>query len=55
MGLRWFRDRTALGRDHGISHATACCYPGEVVDVLAGQALDLHQALHRATAEGLTT
>src|SRR6185437_554163 len=33
LGLRWFRDRTAidaLGRDHGISRATAYRYVGEV-------------------------
>ncbi|MER6178837.1 hypothetical protein [Streptosporangium sp. NPDC001681] len=57
MGLRWFRDRTdraALGRDHGISRATAYRYIDEVIDVLADQAPDLHQALRRATDEGLT-
>ncbi|MBB4919121.1 transposase family protein [Streptosporangium saharense] len=57
MGLRWFRDRTdraALGRDHGISRATAYRYIDEVIDVLADQAPDLHQALRRATDAGLT-
>lgn len=57
MGLRWVRDRTdraALGRDHGISRATAYRYIDEVIDVLADQAPDLHQALRRAVDEGLT-
>jgi hypothetical protein len=57
LGLRWFRDRTApdaLARDHGISRATAYRYRDEVIDVLAGQAPDLHQALERAQGEGLT-
>lgn len=56
LGLRWFRDRTtpeALARDHAISRATACRYRDEVIDVLAGQAPDLHQALQRAGEEGL--
>jgi hypothetical protein len=57
MGLRWFRegtDRAALGRDHGVSRATAYRYIDEVIGVLAEQAPDLHQALRRATDEGLT-
>ncbi|WP_406311874.1 transposase [Streptosporangium sp. NBC_01639] len=57
MGLRWFRDRTdrgALGRDHGVSRATAYRYIDEVIEVLADQAPDLHQALRRAVDEGLT-
>ena len=57
LGLRWFRDRTApdaLARDHGISRATAYRYRDEVIDVLADQAPDLHQALERAHGEGLT-
>jgi hypothetical protein len=56
LGLRWFRDRStpeALARDHAISRATACRYRDEVIDVLAGQAPDLHQALQRASEEGL--
>jgi hypothetical protein len=56
LGLRWFRqnaDVTALGRDHGISRATAYRYLDEVVTVLAEQAPDLHNALHRATTEGM--
>src|ERR1700722_13024589 len=41
LGLRWFLDRTAveaLGRDHGISRATAYRYAGEVTGVLAARA-----------------
>jgi hypothetical protein len=41
MALRWFRDRTrieALGRDHGVSRATAYRYVAEAVDVLSEQA-----------------
>ncbi len=56
LGLRWFRDRTApdaLARDHRISRATAYRYRDEVIDVLADQAPDLHQALERAHGEGL--
>jgi hypothetical protein len=57
LGLRWFRqnaDITALARDAGISRATGYRYLDEVVTVLAGQAPDLHEALHRAKTEGLT-
>jgi hypothetical protein len=57
LGLRWFRNRTAvdaLARDHGISRATAYRYVDEVIEVLAGQAPDLHQALERAKGEGLS-
>jgi hypothetical protein len=49
--LRWFRDRTdpaALGRDHGVSRATAYRYIDETVEVLAAQAPDLHDAVQRA-------
>jgi hypothetical protein len=56
LALRWFRDRTridALGRDHGLSRATAYRYVGEAVDVLAGQAPGLAQALERALAQGV--
>ena len=56
LGLRWFRDRTApdaLARDHGISRATAYRYLEEVIEVLAGQAPDLREALERAGEEGL--
>jgi hypothetical protein len=54
--LRWFRDRTrieALGRDHGISRATAYRYVAEAVDVLSDQAPDLADALERALADGV--
>jgi DDE superfamily endonuclease len=56
LALRWFRDRTrtgALGRDHGISRATACRYVAEAVEVLSEQAPDLPYALERALAEGM--
>jgi hypothetical protein len=54
--LRWFRDNTdpaALGRDHGISRATAYRYIDEAIKVLAAQAPDLHQALGHAEVSGL--
>jgi hypothetical protein len=41
LALRWFRDRTrieALGRDHGVSPATAYRYVAEAVDVPSAQA-----------------
>jgi hypothetical protein len=53
---RWFRDRTdpaRLGRDHGISRATAYRYLDEGIAVLAACAPDLHEALECATGEGL--
>jgi hypothetical protein len=56
LALRWFRDRTrieALGRDAGISRATAYRYVDEAVDVLAEQAPSLAEALERALAEGM--
>jgi DDE superfamily endonuclease len=56
FGLRWFRDGTditTLGRDHGVSRATAYRYLEEVITVLADQAPDLHEALERARAEGM--
>ena len=56
LALRWFRDRTrieALGRDHGVSRATACRYVAEAVDVLSAQAPGLAEALERALAEGV--
>lgn len=56
LGLRWFRQNaevTALARDAGISRATGYRYLDEVITVLAEQAPDLHQALHRAKADGL--
>jgi hypothetical protein len=54
--LRRFRDRTRieqLGRDHGVSRATAYRYVDEGTEVLAAQAPDLHQALERAREEGI--
>jgi hypothetical protein len=56
LALRWFRDRTrteALGRDHGVSRATACRYVAEAVDVLSEQAPGLAEALERALADGV--
>jgi DDE superfamily endonuclease len=56
LALRWFRDRArieALGRDHGVSRATAYRYLAEAVDVLSAQAPDLPQALERAMADGV--
>ena len=56
LALRWFRDRTrieALGRDHGVSRATAYRYVAEAVDVLSEQAPGLPEALERAIAEGV--
>lgn len=57
FGLRWFRedrDVPALARDHGISRATGYRYLGEVIEVLAAQAPDLHEALQRAKDDGAT-
>ena len=54
--LRRFRDRTwveQLGRDHGVSRATAYRYVAEGTEVLAAQAPDLHEALERAREEGV--
>jgi hypothetical protein len=56
LGLRWFRDRAAigsLGRDHGISRATAYRYVDEVIAVLAAAAPELPGALARAMAQGV--
>jgi DDE superfamily endonuclease len=56
LGLRWFRDRTAIGalaRDHGISRATAYRYAAEVIEVLAAAAPELPEALERARADGV--
>ncbi|WP_407924362.1 transposase family protein [Actinokineospora pegani] len=50
LGLRWFRQRadvTALGRDHGISRATAYRYLDEDIEVLG--------VLYAAAAQGLPT
>lgn len=57
FGLRWFRegrDVAALARDCGISRATGYRYLDEVIEVLAAQAPDLHEALQRAKDDGLT-
>ena len=56
LGLRWFRDKTAvesLARDHGISRATGYRYVDEVIGVLAARAPELPDALARALAEGV--
>jgi DDE superfamily endonuclease len=56
LALRWFRDRArieALGRDHGVSRATAYRYVAEAVDVLSQQAPGLAEALERALADGV--
>jgi hypothetical protein len=56
LALRWFRDRTRieqLGRDHGVSRATAYRYVAEAVDVLSEQAPGLAEALERAMAAGV--
>jgi len=57
FGLRWFReDREIedLARDHAISRATGYRYLTEVINVLAAQAPDLHQALEQAKTDGAT-
>ena len=43
-----------LARDAGISQATAYRCLGEGIDVLAGQAPDLHQVLDRCRLDGMT-
>jgi hypothetical protein len=56
LGLRWFRDKTAitsLARDHGISRATGYRYVDEVIAVLAAEAPELPDALARAMADGV--
>lgn len=56
LGLRWFRQDAeipALGRDHGVSRATAYRYVDEVIKVLAAQAPDLHEALQHAKEQGI--
>jgi hypothetical protein len=55
--LRWFRERGCvhcLARDAGISQATGYRYLHEGIDVLAGQAPDLHQVLDRCRDEEMT-
>jgi hypothetical protein len=53
--LAWFRKRddlAVLGAGFGISRATAYRYHDEAIRVLADQASDLHEALHRAKDDG---
>jgi hypothetical protein len=55
--LRWFRERGCvhcLARDAGVSQATGYRYLHEGVDVLAGQASDLHEVLEHCRREGMT-
>jgi hypothetical protein len=55
--LRWFLDDTRLtqlARDNGLSLSTAYRYLHEGLTVLAAGAPDLHTALERAKAAGLT-
>ena len=55
FALVWFRERRlipVIGQGLGISQATAYRYLAAAVDVLAAQAPDLHQALHRVSEEG---
>ncbi|MGW2936918.1 HARBI1 family protein [Streptomyces sp. NPDC001156] len=55
--LRWFLDGTRLAqlaRDNGLSSSTAYRYLHEGLAVLAAGAPDLHTALERAKAAGLT-
>jgi hypothetical protein len=55
MVLVWFRKgevKTLLGAGFGISRATAYRYLAEGILVLAAQAPDLHDALHRVAADG---
>ncbi|MGW5789246.1 transposase family protein [Saccharopolyspora sp. NPDC003752] len=56
LGLRWFLDRTPipkLARDNNIGRATGYRYIDEVIDVLADQAPDLHEALEDAAGQGV--
>lgn len=53
--LAWFRnqgDIALVGAGFGVSRATAYRYRDEVIDVLAAQAPDLHEALARVAADG---
>jgi hypothetical protein len=55
LGLRWFRqgvEVTTLARDHKVSRATGYRYLDEVIEVLADQAPDLHEALEKAKVDG---
>ena len=55
FALVWFRFKPSItvhGAAFGISQSTVYRYLHEVVDVLADQAPDLHEALERAVADG---
>lgn len=55
--LRWFRERGCvhgLAREAGVSQATGYRYLHEGIDVLSGQAPDLHELLARCRREGMT-
>jgi DDE superfamily endonuclease len=55
FGLAWFREKRDipnLGRGFGLSQATSYNYINEIIDVLAAEAPDLHEALERAKADG---
>jgi hypothetical protein len=55
LALRWFRqdaDMPTLARDTGVSPATGYRYLHEGIDVLAGQAPELHQVLAAGRAAG---
>jgi len=55
MVLAWFRnqgDIALVGAGFGVSRATAYRYRDEVIDVLAEQAPDLHEALEQVAAQG---
>ena len=55
LGLAWFRSRgeiALLGAGFGVSRATAYRYRDEVIDVLAAQAPDLHEALQEVAEQG---
>lgn len=53
--LAWFRSQgniALVGAGFGVSRATAYRYRDEVIDVLAAQAPDLHEALHQVADQG---
>lgn len=55
FGLAWFRDKIdvpRLGAGFGLPQSTSYRYLAEVIDVLAGKAPGLREALERAVAEG---
>ena len=55
LGLVWFRSRgeiALVGAGFGVSRATAYRYRDEVIDVLAAQAPDLHEALQEVAEQG---